>query len=74
MYFTTTGHLAWVTTHLRGNSGAQVFIEARDGPFAILWEESSTIIKYKPFGSQYYLQYLESRIETWDAWTSRQEK
>ena len=29
----------------------QVFIEARERPFAILWEESRIILNYRDFGS-----------------------
>ena len=29
----------------------QVFIEARERPFAILWEESRIVLKYNDFGS-----------------------
>ena len=29
----------------------QIFIEARERPFAILWEESRTILTYSDFGS-----------------------
>ena len=52
MHFIATGHLAWVRAHLRGDNGAQIFIEERDRPFAILWDESSTTINYEDFGSQ----------------------
>ena len=71
MYFTATGYLAWVRTHLRGDSGAQVFVEAMERPFAILWDKLNTTIKYEDFGSQYCLQYLEFGLETWKAWISR---
>ena len=74
MHSIATEHLEWVRTHLRNDSGPQVFIEERETPFAILWDDSSTIIKYKDFGNKYCLQYLESRLETWDAWTSGKEK
>ena len=57
-------HLAWVKTHLRGDTGAQIFIETRERPFAILWDESSITIKYEDFESRYYLQHLEPRFET----------
>ena len=29
----------------------QVFIEARERPFAMLWEESRTVLKYRDFKS-----------------------
>ena len=74
MHFIATRHLAWVRAHLRGDSSAQVFIEARERPFAILWDDSSITIKYEDVEIQYYLQYLESGLETWDAWTSGREK
>ena len=71
MHFIATGHLAWVRTHLRGDNGTPIFIEMRERPFAILWDESSITIKCEDFESQYYLYYFEFGLKTWDAWTSR---
>ena len=48
----------------------QVFIEARERPFAILWEESRIVLKYRDFKSQHYREYWESRRETWRDWKS----
>ena len=67
MHSIATGNLVWVKSHLRGDSGTQLFIEERERPFAILWDKSTTTIKYEDFESQYCLQYLEFRLETWDA-------
>ena len=63
MYSIATGHLARVRTNLRGDSGAQAFMEEHERPFAIFWDESSPPIEYEDFGSQYCLQYLESGLE-----------
>ena len=52
MHLIATGNLAWIRTHLRRDSGAQVFIEAKERPFAILRDESSITIKYEDFESQ----------------------
>ena len=51
MHFKATWHLPWVRAHLRGGNGGQIFIEGRETPFAILWEESRTVLKYNDFGS-----------------------
>ena len=67
MPFIAIGHPAWVRAYLSGDSAAQVFIEERERPFAIFWEVSTTL-NHEEFGSQYCLQYLESRLEAWDAW------
>ena len=54
IHFTTTGNVAWVRTHLRGdNRRTEVFIQARERPFAILWDELTTTINYEDCGSQY---------------------
>ena len=52
----------------------QVFVEARERPFAILWEESRTVLKYKDFRSWYCREYWEFGRDTWRDWTSRKEK
>ena len=45
----------WASTmgksSLKEQEWCQVFIEARERPFAILWEESRIVLKYKEFES-----------------------
>ena len=53
---------------------SQVFVEARERPFAILWEESRIALKYKDFKSWYYREYWYRRCETWAYWTYGWEK
>ena len=57
MHLIATRHLAWVRAYLKSKSGAKVFIEARERLFAILWEESRTVLKYKDFKSLCYRKY-----------------
>ena len=49
----------------------QVFIEARERPFTILWEESRTILTYKDFNSSCRREYWDYGRETWISWISR---
>ena len=51
MHSTATKHLAGVKCSPKEQEWRQVFIEARERPFAILWEESRIVLKYRDFKS-----------------------